>query len=72
MKESWFWIIIVSLILIIVLPLVIVWFILALPPELSFVATILVIVTWGVVAGYKDWIIHKRNEEKKQRQSENI
>jgi len=68
-REPWLWIIVFSLILIIVLPFAIIWFILTLPPELSFTATIIIIVMWGVAAGYKDWTIQKRKDEEKQRKA---
>jgi hypothetical protein len=69
-KEEWFWIIAVSAILILVLPLAIVWFILKLPPELAFIVTILLIIGWGVAAGYKDWLVARRREEEKQNQQQ--
>jgi len=51
--------------LIIILPLVIIWFILQLPPSLALVATVLLIILWGVAAGYKDWILYKEQEEER-------
>jgi uncharacterized membrane protein len=72
LREPWLWIIIVALILMMVLPLVVIWFVLTLPPELAFVATILILVTWAVAGGYRDWLIHKRSEDKKQEQSESL
>jgi uncharacterized membrane-anchored protein len=72
LREPWLWIIILALILIMVLPLVVIWFVLTLPPELAFVATIIIVVAWAVAAGYRDWLIHKRSEDEKQKQSENL
>jgi len=63
LSEEWLWIIILSLIAILVGPLLIVWFILVLPAELKILATILIVVGWGVAAGYKDWLQAKRKEE---------
>jgi len=63
LSEKWLWIIILSLIVILVGPLLIVWFILVLPAELKILATILIVVAWGVAAGYKDWLQAKRKEE---------
>jgi hypothetical protein len=63
LKESWLWIIVAALITIMVLPLAVVWFILNLPPPLAFAATIILIISWGIVAGYKDWIMSKRKEK---------
>jgi len=65
LTEKWLWIIIFALILIIVMPLIIVWFILLLPFPLNMISTILLIVGWGVAAGYKEWIIEKRKDEEK-------
>jgi len=48
--------------MIIALPLVVVWGILNLPSELRIVATICIVVVWGVASGYKDWVISKRKE----------
>jgi len=64
LSEQWLWIIIASLFIVVILPLVVIWVILYLPPEMKLVATILIIVGWGVAAGYKDWIISKRAEER--------
>lgn len=65
--DKWVFIIVVSVALVITVPLFIVWFVLQLGPELRLAATILIIVIWGVVSGYKDWIIAKRKEEKAQK-----
>jgi hypothetical protein len=61
--NRWTWIVVVGLILILVVPLIVVWTIIELPPELRLVATISIILLWGVVAGYKDWVIAKRREQ---------
>lgn len=65
LTEEWLWIIILSLILILILPLVVVWVILKLPPILKVVATVVLITGWGIVAGYKDWILSKRKEKER-------
>jgi len=51
--------------MVVVLPLVLVWVIMYLPPEMKIAATFLIIIGWGIAAGYKDWIISKREEERK-------
>jgi len=66
-KEKWLWILILALVLILVLPLFIIWLIFYLSPELKLVATILLVVAWGIAAGYKDWIVHRHKEEEEQR-----
>jgi len=66
LSEKWLWIIALAIILICTVPLVVVWVILNLPSEMRLFVTILIVIGWGVVAGYKDWIINKRKEEEKQ------
>jgi hypothetical protein len=63
MFDRWFFITVVSVTLVLIVPLVVVWLILQVGPELRFVATVAIIVAWGVVSGYKDWIISKRKEQ---------
>jgi len=62
--NKWLWITIFSLSAVAVGPLIVLSFILALPQELRGIATIMLIVGWGVAAGYKDWIIARRQEER--------
>ena len=61
--SRWTWIVVVCMVLILVVPLIVVWTIIELPPELRLVGTISIILLWGVVAGYKDWVIAKRREQ---------
>jgi hypothetical protein len=68
--DKWTWIIILSIISIIVLPLVVIWCILQLPPIGALVATIGIILLWGVASGYKDWVIAKHKEEAARREKE--
>jgi uncharacterized membrane protein len=63
--DRWVWITIFSALLVMVVPLMVVWVILNLPAELKVVATIGIIVLWGVVSGYKDWVVSKRQEEER-------
>ena len=63
--DKWVWITIFSAALVVVVPLLVVWFIISLPAELKIVATIGIILLWGVVSGYKDWVVSKRQEEEK-------
>jgi hypothetical protein len=57
---SWFWITVLSVLLIVAVPFLVVCGILFLPPLLALVATVGIIILWGVVAGYKDYVISKR------------
>jgi hypothetical protein len=61
--EKWFWITVVSALLIVVLPLIIVWSILTLPAELRIVATVGLVILWGVFSGYKDWLQSQQKKE---------
>jgi hypothetical protein len=63
LKERWFWLIVVSAMLIVTLPFLILILILNLPPILSFVTLILLLIAWGIVAGYRDWLRDKGKEE---------
>lgn len=63
LSDRWFWIIVVSAALIIIIPLIVIWTIFYLPPELKLVATIFIVILWGVASGYKDWVISKRKSE---------
>lgn len=65
LSSKWLWFTILSAVLVLVAPLVVVWFILQVSPELRVVATIAIVVLWGVVSGYKDWILAKRREAEK-------
>jgi len=66
LTEKWLWAIILALIVIIIGPILIIWAILALPGEIKLVVTILIVVGWGVAAGYRDWL-----KERRQREEEN-
>ncbi|MEM2703272.1 MAG: hypothetical protein QXR45_08935 [Candidatus Bathyarchaeia archaeon] len=63
LSDIWFWIIVISAALIILIPLVVIWTIFYLPTELKLVATICLVILWGIVSGYKDWITSKRKSE---------
>jgi len=66
MLDRWFWITILSVILIIVVPLTVIWLILQIPPVFRIIATVTIFVAWAVVSGYKDWVISKSKEAEKQ------
>jgi|Deesub1362B_J571_1020462.scaffolds.fasta_scaffold01005_2 hypothetical protein len=65
LNTRWFWWIVILGLLVVTLPLLIVWLILSLPAELKLFATVIVFVVWGLVSGYKDWLISKREKEVK-------
>jgi hypothetical protein len=63
LKERWFWIIVVAAMSIVTVPFLILILLLNLPPILSFVTFILLMISWGLVAGYRDWLRARRKEE---------
>jgi len=63
-KTKFLWIIIFSAIAIIVLPLVVLLCLFILPDSLRIPVTFLIIIGWGVAAGYKEWILNKSKEER--------
>ena len=60
--SRWLWIIVISVVLIISVPLLVIWAILNLPPYLRLFATIALVILWGIASGYKDWVASKRKE----------
>jgi len=64
-SDKWVWITVFSVVLVIVVPLIVIWGILNMPPELRLIATLGIVVLWAVVSGYKDWVISKRQEAEK-------
>lgn len=65
--SKWVWIIIILLITIGVIPFIIIWVLLLLLPPYNMITTLLIIMGWGVVAGYKEWILFKREEVKRKK-----
>ncbi|MEM2506836.1 MAG: hypothetical protein QXF61_07345 [Nitrososphaeria archaeon] len=63
LKEKLFWIIIIAIALVCFFPFLVVEIILILPPTARLVVTVLIIIGWGFVAGYREWVIAKRKEE---------
>lgn len=51
-----------SVILVITVPLAVIIIILNLPPEGRLIAMFLIVIGWGMVAGYKEWVTSKRKE----------
>lgn len=67
-KEKWFWLILLALVSVILIPFILVTIILNLPPILRVVATVFLVVGWGVAGAYRDWLREKREQEKKMQQ----
>jgi len=64
LTSKWYWMIVTMATAIVVTPFVLIILILNFPAPLNFISTLLIVVAWGVAAGYKDWIIAKAKEEK--------
>jgi uncharacterized membrane protein len=64
LTQKWLWIIVFSLILIVVFPVLLALLIISLPPPHNAIATFILVIGWGIAAGYKDWIISKEREQK--------
>jgi len=62
--NRWLWITIFSMSAIAIGPFFVLSLILALPQELRGIAIIMLIFGWSIAAGYKDWVIARRQEEK--------
>ena len=69
LTSKWFWIIVILCSLVVVTPFVCLLIILLLPIPLNALATIGIVIAWGIVAGYKDWILSKKGEEERKSKS---
>jgi multidrug efflux pump subunit AcrB len=65
LKEKWLWILILASISVIVGSMIIVLCILLLPFPLNTIALVGIIILWGVVSGYKEWLIKEKERERK-------
>ena len=65
LTEKWLWFIILSLFMILFGSWILLWIILLLPSPFGTFLLLAIIGAWGIVAGYKDWIIDKRKRGRK-------
>lgn len=65
LSSKWFWIIVLIGCLVLLTPFILVFIILLLPFPYNTIATAGIIVAWGIVAGYKDWVLAKKKEMEK-------
>jgi len=63
LTEKWFWTVVILLTLIFVMPFVVILALVYLPFPLNTIVIIVILVCWGVAAGYKDWMTSKSKEE---------
>jgi hypothetical protein len=61
--NSWLWIIVGAMMAIVIGPFAIMFVLLQSPPWLAAAIIILVIIGWGIAGGYKEWLLHKREQE---------
>jgi hypothetical protein len=58
-------------VLIVTVPFIVIYAILLLPPIWGpALATIVLIIVWGVASGYKDWVTARRKEEEEKRRQQ--
>ena len=69
LTEKWFWIVVLLLSIVIVGALLLVYLIVLLPFPFNTILTILLVVGWGIAAGYKEWIMSKSKEKKERKGS---
>ena len=62
-REKWIWITIGLCILIVVGPYALLWVVLQMPDILRASFVWLVLIGWGIAAGYKDWLMDRRKRE---------
>jgi len=63
LTEKWFWLIILSLIMILFGSWILLWIFIMLPHPIGTFLLVIILGAWGIVAGYKDWIIDKRKRK---------
>jgi hypothetical protein len=63
--EKWIWIIIGCCVVALVLPYFILLLIYFLPETIRAAAVFIIVALWGIVAGYKDWLMDARKREEK-------
>jgi hypothetical protein len=62
--EKWIWITIGACILIMIAPYVVLWMILQMPEVLRPFFVGAIVISWGIAAGYKDWLMDAKKREK--------
>jgi len=64
LESKWLWITIAGMILVTLIPWYAIYVILLLPSPINAIVVWSLIIGWGVAAGYKDWQLYKKKEEK--------
>lgn len=63
LTHKWLWIIIFGCIAAAVGPWTLIYLFVALPPPFNACVCLSIVFGWGIVTGWKDWILYKRKEE---------
>lgn len=64
--SKWFWIIVVLVSLVLIVPFTCILIVLSLPdPIWRALATVIIIACWGIAAGYTDWVLAKNKERRR-------
>lgn len=70
LKDRWYWYIVLLVAAIVIVPFIAVYIVLLLPaiwgPAFFMVGLVII---WGVVSGYKDWVTARRKEEEEKRKA---
>jgi len=64
LTSRWYWIIVTTATAVIITPFLLLILIVNLPTPYNFLSIFAIVIAWGIVAGYKDWIIARAKEEK--------
>lgn len=64
LTSKWLWITIVGSIAVTTLPWFVIYCVVALPSPINAIIGWTIIIGWGIAAGYKDWQLYKKKEEK--------
>lgn len=64
LTSRWYWIIVIMGCAIMITPFIFVLILLYLPTPVNALGMFAIVVGWGVVAGYKDWILEQRAKQK--------
>jgi len=62
LKQKWFWKLFVILLAMVIVPFLLVWIVLSLPPVYLVWALIVALAVWAVLKGYQDRAERKREE----------
>jgi len=64
-REKWVWIIIGACVFVLVVPWMVIWALLSLPELLKPLFAFGIVVSWGIAAGYKDWLMDAEKRKPK-------